>query len=242
VVVNWDHEAGSFVVALDKRTGEQRWRVEREEKTSWSSPLVVEHDGRTQVIVAATNRVRSYDLANGKPIWECAGLSGNVVATPVAARGIVYVANSYETRALLAVRLDRATGDITGSDAVVWTRDRDTPYVPSPVVYDGSLCFLKHYQGFLTCVDAATGETRFGPSRLPGIENVYASLVGAAGRIYVVDRDGTTAVVRNGPALELLATNQLDDSFSASPAVVGDELFLRGERSLYCLSARPARP
>jgi outer membrane protein assembly factor BamB len=242
VVVNWDHEAGSFVVALDKRTGEQRWRVEREEKTSWSSPLVVEHDGRTQVIVAATNRVRSYDLANGKPIWECTGLSGNVVATPVAARGIVYVANSYETRALLAVRLDRATGDITGSDAVVWTRDRDTPYVPSPVVYDGSLCFLKHYQGFLTCVDAATGETRFGPSRLPGIENVYASLVGAAGRIYVVDRDGTTAVVRNGPALELLATNQLDDSFSASPAVVGDELFLRGERSLYCLSARPARP
>jgi len=242
VVVNWDHEGGSFLVALDKRTGEQRWRVDRDEKTSWSSPLVVEHDGKAQVVVAATKRVRGYDLASGKQIWECGGLSGNVVATPVAADGIVHVANSYETRAMLAIRLDRAKGDVTGGDAVLWTRDRDTPYVPSPILYDGSLCFLKHYQGFLTCVDAASGATRFGPARLSGIENVYASLVGAAGRIYVVDRDGTTAVVRNGPNLDLLAQNQLDDSFSASPAIAGDELFLRGERSLYCLSARSARP
>jgi len=236
VVVNWDHEQQSFVVALDKRTGKERWRVERDELTSWSTPLIVEHEGKPQVIVSATRRVRAYDLADGKVLWECGGLSGNVVASPVSADGYVYVANSYETRAMLAIRLAGAKGDITGTDAVVWTRNRDTPYVPSPVLYEDVLCFLKHYQGLLTCVEARTGKTLYGPERLEGIRNVYASLVGAAGRLYVVDLDGSTLVLERGATFKVLARNRLDDSFAASPAIVGDELILRGERSLYCLS------
>jgi outer membrane protein assembly factor BamB len=143
---------------------------------------------------------------------------------------------------MLAIRLDRAKGDVTGTDAIAWTRDRDTPYVPSPVLVDGALCFLKHYQGFLTCVQATTGRTLFGPARLPGIENVYASPVAVAGRIYVTDRDGTTLVAEAGSELRVLAQNQLDDSFSASPAIAGDELFLRGERSLYCLARSEPGP
>ena len=134
VVVNQDHEGASSVIALDKRNGKELWRVARDEGTSWSTPLIVEHGGRHQVVIAATRRVRGYDLADGRLIWECGGLSGNVVATPVAADGIVHVANSYETRAMLAIRLDAARGDITGTDAVAWTRDRDTPYVPSPLL------------------------------------------------------------------------------------------------------------
>lgn len=236
LVINWDHEGDSFIVALDKRTGKQRWKVARDEATSWSTPLIVSHAGRSQVIVAATRRVRAYDLANGNLIWECGGLSGNVVASPVAASGLVFVANSYETRAMLAIRLDRAKGDITGTDAVAWTRGRDTPYVPSPLLYDGALCFLKHYQGLLTCVQAADGKPLLGPRRLPGVRNVYASPVGAAGRIYIVDLDGTTAVLERGGAFEVLAVNRLDDSFAASPAAVGEELYLRGERSLYCIA------
>lgn len=237
VVVNWDHEGDSFVIALDAGTGKERWRVARDEGTSWSSPLIVEHAGKPQAIVAATGRVRGYDLATGKVIWECGGLSGNVVATPVASDGLVFVANSYETRAMLAIKLAEAKGDITGTDAVAWTRDRDTPYVPSPVLFDDALCFLKHYQGLLTCVEPRTGKTLFGPQRLPGIRNVYASLVGAAGRTYVVDRSGSTAVVEHAPEPRLLAVNRLDDSFSASPVVVENELYLRGERSLYCIAA-----
>jgi outer membrane protein assembly factor BamB len=239
LVVNWDHEGDSFVVALDTRSGEERWRVPRDEATSWSSPLVVEHAGKRQVIVAATKRVRAYDLENGRQIWEAGGLGGNVVASPVSGDGRVYVANSYDTRALLAIRLAAAKGDVTGGKAIAWRRDRDTPYVPSPVLYDDALCFLKHYQGVLTCVAGETGETLVGPRRLPGIRNVYASLTGADGRIYIVDRDGTTAVVRRGGAFEPLSQNRLDDSFSASPAIVGDSLFLRGERYLYRL-AEPA--
>lgn len=240
VVVNWDHQGESFVIALDKRTGKPRWKVGRDEGTSWSSPLIVEHNGKAQVIVAATHRVRAYDLATGTVIWECAGLSGNVVASPVAGDGMVYVTNSYETREMMAIRLTGAKGDITGTDHVVWTRHRHTPYVPSPLLYGDKLYFLKHYQGYLTCVDAKIGDSLFGPQRLPGIQNVYASLVGAADRVYIVSRNGTTVVVKRGATYDLLASNQLDDSFSASPAIVGDELYLRGEQYLYCIARPPA--
>jgi outer membrane protein assembly factor BamB len=236
LVVNWDHQGQSFLVALDKRTGEERWRAARDEITSWSTPLIVEHDGRQQVVVSATRKVRAYDLASGEVIWEVAGLSRNVVASPVAADGFVYVGNSYDWQAMLAIRLDGARGDLTGTDQVVWTRDRHTPYVPSPLLYDGMLFFLKHSQGILSNVEARTGKTLFGPERLPGIQNVFASPVGAAGRVYIADRDGSTIVIRRGKRLEVLARNQLDDSFSASPAVAGDELFLRGESHLYCLA------
>jgi outer membrane protein assembly factor BamB len=240
LVVNWDHEGDSFVVALDKRSGKQRWKVARDEITSWSTPLVVEHDGKPQVIVSATKRVRAYDLVSGEVIWECGGLSRNVVASPVAADGFVYVANSYDRQAMLAIRLAGAKGDITDTDAVAWTLHRHTPYVPSPLLYGDMLFFLKHNQGFLTCLNAKTGKPLFGPRRLDGIQNVFASPVGAADRVYVVDRNGTAVVIKRGPAFELLARNRLDASFSASPAIVGGELYLRGERNLYCIAEEPA--
>ncbi len=236
LVINWDHEGESFVVALDKRTGHEKWKVTRNEGTSWSTPLIVEHEGMPQVIIAATNRIRAYDLAGGDVVWECGGLSGNVVASPVAADGFVYVGSSYETKVMLAIRLAAAKGDITNTDAVVWTRNRHTPYVPSPLLYGDKLYYLKHYQGYLTCLVAKSGKTLFGPQRLQGIQNVYASPVGAANRVYVVSRNGSTAVLGHGAAFDLLALNQLEDSFSASPAIVDHELYLRGERSLYCIA------
>jgi len=236
VFVNWDHQGESFLMALNKRTGKQLWRVARDEDTSWSTPLVVKHDGKYQLIVAATGRVRSYDTRNGKLIWECGGLARNVVASPVAADGMVFVTNSYDRQAMLAIRLAGATGDITGSDAVVWRRSRDTPYVSSPLLHGDALCFLKHNQAFFTCVNPKDGSTLYGPRRLAGIRQVFASPVGAAGRVYIADRDGTTLVLKQGASFEPLATNQLEDSFSASPAAAGNELFLRGEHHLYCLA------
>ena len=164
LVVNWDHEGESFLAALDKRTGQERWHVARREVTSWSTPIVVEHDGRVQVIVSGTERVRGYDLADGRVIWECGGLSHNIVASPVSAEGIVYAASSYETRAMLAIRLEGAQGDITGTEQVIWQRDRATPYVPSPLLYEGTLYFLRHYQGILTRVRAVDGRGIAGSS------------------------------------------------------------------------------
>lgn len=235
LIVNWDHEGQSFVVAFDKRTGVERWRVLRPEVTSWATPIVVEVDGSAQVIISGTSRVRGYELATGEVIWECGGLSANIVASPVAAKGMVYVASSYDTRAMLAIRLEGASGDITGTEQVVWTRKQRTPYVPSPLLYGDFIYFMRHYQGVLSRVNAKTGEEPSGPFRLRGLRNVYASPVGAAGRLYVTDRDGTTLVISNEVEPRVLGLNLLDDHFSASAAIVGRDLFLRGEKHLYCI-------
>jgi outer membrane protein assembly factor BamB len=237
LIVNWDHEDLSYLVALDKRKGTQRWRVARAEDTSWSTPIVVEHGGKPQIIVPGTHRLRGYDLDTGAVIWECGGLSSNIVASPVAAGGMVYSGSSYDTRAMLAIRLEGAKGDITGTRQVVWSRRKGTPYVPSPLLYGDSIYNLQHYQGILVRVDARTGEDQGSPFRLDNISEAYASPVGAAGRIYITSRDGTTQVVSHGDATpKTLAVNELEDRFSASAALVGRELFLRGERYLYCIA------
>jgi outer membrane protein assembly factor BamB len=241
VVVVHDHEGPSFVACFDHLTGEERWRVARDEPTSWASPLAVEHDGRTQVVVSGTERVRGYDLASGRVLWEAGGLSHNVVASPVFGDGILVAGSSYEHQALFAVDLDRARGDVSGKDAVLWFRRRASPYVPSLLLDDGKVLFLHHYQGFLARVDARTGVETERAVRLDGMDDVYASPVAAAGRVYVTDRSGMTMVLSNGTRLEPLARNALDDSFSASAALAGRELFLRGARWLWCLAEAEAR-
>ncbi len=237
LVVNFDQEKDSFVVALDKRSGKERWKIPRPEDTSWATPIIVEHGGKPQVVISGTNRIRGYDLAGGAVLWECGGLSSNVVASPVSANGVVYAGSSYDKRALLAIRLDGARGDITESRQVLWSRKRGTPYVPSPLLYGDSLYTLQHYQGIVSRLDVKTGEDQGGPFRLGAIGNVYASPVGAAGRIYITSRDGVTQVISHGDKTPRnLAENRLDDTISASAALAGRELFLRGERYLYCIA------
>lgn len=236
LVVNWDHEGQSFVVALDKSTGHERWKVARDEVTSWASPIIIQQAGRSQVIVNGTKRVRGYDLVTGKIVWECGGLSSNIVASPVYGDGMLFAGSSYDTRSLLAIRLEDASGDLTGTKQVAWTRNRATPYVPSLLLYEDSLYFLSHYQGLLTRVNARTGQDQPGTFRLAGIQDVYASPVGAANRVYVTDRRGTTLVLSHAATPKVLAENHLDDTINASAAVAGRELYLRGERFLYCLA------
>lgn len=236
LVVNWDHEGDSFIVAFDKSTGNERWRKNRAEVTSWATPVIVNHHGKPQVVVCGTSRVRSYDLMSGDVIWECGGLSANIVATPVYSDGIIIAGSSYEKRAMLAIRLAGAHGDITNTEQVIWSRRRGTPYVPSPLLYNSALYFHAHYQSVLTRLDAQTGEENPGPFRLPGIGNVYASAVGAAGRVYVTDLDGTTLVFTNEERPKVLARNVLDDRFNASAAIAGRQLFLRGEKYLYSIA------
>jgi len=238
IVVNWDHEGDSFIAALSKQTGEELWRTPRDEITSWATPLVVEHAGKTQVIVSATGRVRGYDAADGHVLWECSGMTANVIPSPVFADGTVYVMSGFRGNALLAIRLDAATGDITGSkEAVVWRHNKHTPYVPSPLLYRDSLYFVDSNRERLSCFDAKTGAVHFGPAEIDGLKGVYASPLGAAGRVYVVGRNGVTAVLKHGTTLELLAVNTLDTSIDASPAAVGKELYLRSISHLYCIAA-----
>ena len=240
LVVNWDHEDQSFVVAFDTRDGKERWRINRDEVTSWASPLIVVHKGRPQAVIPGTRRLRGYDLATGKVLWECGGLSHNIIATPVAGHGMVYAGSSYETQNMMAIKLDGATGDITDSDQVAWSTRQRTPYVPSPLLVGRGLYFLRHYQGILTRLDAPTGKEPSGPFRINGISNVYASPVAAAGRIYITDLAGVTMVISSDESPRFLARNVLADGFGASAAIVGKEMFLRGLRNLYCLAEDPA--
>jgi outer membrane protein assembly factor BamB len=236
LVINWDHEGDSFVVALDARTGEERWRKPRPgEPTSWSTPLIREHEGKVHVIVAAHGRTRGYDVRNGEVLWSLSGLGLNVIPTPTYDAGTLYLASGKrDSPRMQAVDLRGARGDLDGSAAVLWTRDRDTPYVSTPLLYRGQLYFFRHVQSFLTSVDAATGKSLF--TERVGLGNVFASPVAAAGRIYLLGRGGKALVLAPGPRLEVLAENQLDDGFDASPVIVGGFLYLRGRRFLYALS------
>ena len=238
LVVNWDHQGQSFIVALDKRTGEERWRQNRQEIDSWFTPLVVDVNGRAQVITGAMNRIQSYDLDTGEVVWHTAGLTMNPIPSPVAGNGMVFLTSGFRGNSLKAIRLAEAKGDITGTPAIAWTLDRDTPYVPSPLLYDGLLYVLKSNNGILTVFDAATGKPHYALQRLDAVPNVFASPVGAAGRVYIPGREGATLVLKHGSSFEVIGVNTLDDGFDASPALVDGEIYLRGHKSLYCIAAK----
>jgi outer membrane protein assembly factor BamB len=221
--------------AIDAATGNTRWHVDRDEVTTWNTPLVVEAAGRTQVIVNGSNRARSYDLATGKEIWACGGQVTNPIPSPVANGKLAFCMTGYQGSEIYAIPLD-AEGDITGSDKIAWHGDEGAPYVPSPLLVDNRLYFTKGNSGILSCLDATTGERVIEQVRVPGLGDVYASPVGAAGRIYLTGRGGTTVVIRQGDELEVLATHSLGESVDASPAVVGDALLIRTAGHLYCVA------
>ena len=237
LVIVWDHQGQSFIVSLDKRTGKELWRVNRDEIDTWATPLVVAVDGRHQVVVPAMNKIRSYDLETGAAVWEAPGTTMNVIPSPVAGKGMVFLMSGFRGNNLKAIKLSGATGDLTGSPAIRWELNRDTPYVPSPLLYDDILYVLKTNNGLLSAFDAESGKPHYQVQRLEKAPNVFSSPVGANGRVYIAGREGTTVVLRHGPALQILAENTLDDGFDASPAVVDRELFLRGSRFLYCIAA-----
>ena len=236
LIILRDHEGQSTLHIMDKNTGKELLKIDREEPSSWATPLIVEHDGKTQVITGATNKIRSYDLADGRIIWECGGLTRNVIPSPVSHDNMVYLMSGYRGNALLAIDLSRAKGDITGTDAIIWRSDLNTPYAPSPVLMDGRLFFLKLNNGFLSCRDAADGKEYYSIQKLDSIQNIFASPVGVMDRIYIPGANGFFYTVKAGNEFDVLSLNRLDDQFHASPAIKGDNLYLRGFNYLYCIA------
>jgi outer membrane protein assembly factor BamB len=237
IVVQWDNEETSFITALDKNTGKELWKQPREERTSWATPLIVECQGKPQIITSATGKIRSYDLATGNVIWECGGLTRNVIPTPVTDHEYVYCMSGFQGNAAFAIKLS-AKGDITDKGDVVWTIKKSTPYVPSPLLYDGKLWYFSKNDGILTSVASKTGKVLIDAERLEEIPSVYASPLGADGRVYLVGRNGTTVVLRDSDKVEKLAVNKLNEKIDASPVASGKELFLRGRQSLYCIAEK----
>ena len=175
-------------------------------------------------------------MESGELIWECSGLTRNVIPNPVSANGIVYFMSGFRGNALLAISLSKAKGDISGSEAIVWKYDQNTPYTPSPLLMDDKLYFLKVNNGYLSCLNAKDGTEYYTNQKLDGIKEIFTSPVGVSDRIYIAGSNGTFCVVKHGEEFELLTKNTIDDSFYASPVILGNRLYLRGLKYLYCVS------
>jgi outer membrane protein assembly factor BamB len=231
--LKFDHEGGSYMLALDKNTGKELWRTDRTEQSSWSPPLVVTHNGKKQVITTAA-RVRSQDAATGKLLWESDGLGLNAIPAPVAANGVVYAMTGFRNPNLLAIKLGRE-GNLTGTDAIVWSNNRGNSYTPSPVLKDDILYFVTD-TAMLSAFKASTGTPLYQQQRLGGAYSLKASPVAVNGKLYIATEQGDVVVTKMGEKFEVLATNKVaDDIFIATPAVAGNSMYLRGANALYCI-------
>lgn len=235
LVIVRDQARQSTIETLDASTGKTLWKKDRDEDNAWATPRIVKHSGKTQVITSASNMVRSYDLENGEIIWQASGLTGNCIPCPVVDGDYVLCMSGYKGYSLLALPLTE-TGDISGSDKIRWSADKGTPYIPSPLLYDGMLYYNQSNQAILTCVDSKTGDPIIQRKRLSDVGNLYASPVGADGRVYITGRNGTTLVLKRDKEFNVLATNKLDERVDASAAIAGNQLFLRGRNHLYCIA------
>jgi len=185
-------------------------------------------------VVGATQKVRSYDLDTGKPIWECAGLGSNPIPQPVRQDDLVFVMTGHMNPNLMAIRLGRE-GDLTGTDAIVWSQTKGNSYTPSPVIHDNKLYVLTD-GGMVSCYNARTGEPYYHQQRLPKPYSFKSSPVGANGKLYLASENEDVIVLRMGEKFEVLATNTLaDQMFIATPAIMDNEIYLRGQNTLFCI-------
>ena len=230
-----DHEGDSFLFAFDKRTGSEIWKSARDEETAWSTPCIVDAKTGTQIVTSANKSVCGYDAQTGDLIWECEWSTRYPIATPVAGKTLVYAMNGYQGSILLAINFNKAKGSISGTKAITWQYKRNMPYTPSPLLYENKLYFLKGSKGSISCLNSLNGKVYYTGKKLEKIEDVFASPVAAQDRIYITGLNGTTYVIKHGEQFNILAVNQLDDQFAASPAINANCIYLRGEKYLYCV-------
>jgi outer membrane protein assembly factor BamB len=234
----YDQEENSFILALDAKTGAQRWRADRDERSSWATPLVVEQDGKPLVVTSGTNRVRAYDLASGAIVWECGGLGANAIPNPLRHGDTVLAMTGYRDPNLIAIQLGKQ-GDLTGTEAVKWSHQKGLSYTASPVLYDGRLYAVMD-RGFISCFDAASGEALLVEERLPRGSTLKASPVAAGGHLYVPTESGDVHVIdlsRDYDADKVVTNTLAEQFFVASPAVVDGELYLRSKTHLFCIAS-----
>jgi outer membrane protein assembly factor BamB len=235
-----DNDEQSFLVALDKKTGKQVWRVNRDEKSNWSTPYVWNSGRRTEIVTSGTQKIRSYDL-DGHLLWELGGMSTIVIPTPFSRFGLLYLASGYvgdQVRPVFAVR-PGAHGDIslkpgeTSNDYIAWYQPAAGPYNPSPLVY-GDYLYTLLDRGFLTCHDARTGVEIYGKQRIDPVAAAFTSSPWAyGGKIFALSEDGDTFVIQAGDKFKVLGKNTLDEMCLATPAIAGDSLILRTASKLY---------
>ena len=236
IVIPWDHEGPSRLICLKATTGETLWDVPRDEPTCWATPLIVSRaDGSKQVAMNGQNAARGYDLATGKELWQCGGQTVRPVASAVSADGLVLIGSGFRGSFLGCFDLT-GNGNIQSSSHVHWTVSRNTPDIASPLLHDGKIWFYKGKTGLLTCLNIHDGTPVYEQKRIEGVSHTYASPVAANGCIFMTDRGGTITVIRDGDEPTVIAVNEMEEGVDATPALIDNELFIRGETTLFCIT------
>ena len=236
VILNGDQDAEAYIVALEKATGAERWRADRPNRIrSYVPPVIFDVAGKKQLVLSGSKCVASYDPDTGKQYWIVDGPTDQFVASLIEAQGILMMTGGYPTLHILGIRPDGA-GNVTKSH-VIWHLRKNASYVPSPMAH-GSHFFLVSDRGMASCLEARTGRVAW--ARQLGRHH-SASPVSAGGRLYFLDDDGRTHVVKAAATFELLATNAIDDKCFASPAISRGQVFIRSSRRLYCIGRRAAK-
>jgi len=238
VIVQCDVQKGSFIAAFDLKTGKQVWKTNRDEIPSWGSPTIFESKSKAMIVTNATRRIRGYDPATGKELFELSGNSEVTVGTPVVGHDLVFVTAGYPPIQPIYAIKPTAAGDITlaegkeANDHIAWSKKRGGTYMPTPIVY-GDYLYTCSNNGVLICYDARTGE-RIYQQRIAGQSNAFtASPIAADGRLYFAGEDGDVFVVKAGPKYELLATNPMGEVLMATPAISDGMIFVRSIGSIY---------
>ncbi|MFH1572403.1 MAG: PQQ-binding-like beta-propeller repeat protein [Acidobacteriota bacterium] len=226
----------SFIVALDKETGREVWREKRQVGVSWATPVVVETEGRAELVTSGNEFIISYDPETGREWWRAEGLKSHAIATPAVKGDLVIVSSGFPSKIVKAIRLG-GSGVLDGTDKIVWTYSRGTAYVPSPIIY-GDYLYLMSDGGILTCLEAKTGKLVYEGGRVPVATQFYgASPVAFDDKILLTCDDGDTFVIRAGPTHDVIGTNSIDEPSRVSIAISDGRLFIRGERHLFCIGS-----
>jgi len=240
VILQCDQEygEGSFIAAVDKKTGKEVWRVPRIHRRSWATPLLVTTAKRTELIASGAESTISYDPASGKELWRAPGVVSNPIPSPVARGDLVFITAGSQAKRALAIRLG-ADGDLTDTANILWRYDKGTAYVPSPILY-GDYLYLLTDAGALTCLEAVTGKVIY-QARMPVAAKFTASPVAFEGKLLFVSEDGDSYMMRAGQTPDVLSVNSLGEPMYASPAISAGKIFLRGENSLFCIANGPGQ-
>jgi outer membrane protein assembly factor BamB len=228
-----EYGEGSFIAAVEKKSGKEVWRVARDQRRSWATPLLVKVGNRTELVASGPDKIISYDPLTGNELWRAPGVVSNPIPSPVAANGLVIVTAGSDAKRVIAIKLG-GSGDLTDTTNVVWRYDKGTAYVPSPILYNDSLYLLTD-AGAISSLEAATGKVIY-QARLPVATKFTASPVAFDGKILILSEDGDGFIVKAGPVPEVLNANGLAEPVYASPAIVRGRILIRGEKNLYCIA------
>ncbi len=237
VIVQTDIEWGeaSFIAAYDGVTGEQIWKTPRPVQVSWTTPLLVEHAGRIELITNGNEWLISYDPRTGRELWRVKGLESNAIHRPLSHGDLVILTAGYPTKVVKAVRLG-AEGDLTDTDHIVWTYNKGTAYVASNLSYDGYV-YLTADNGIITCLDAETGEVVYEGGRMPVPQRFFSSAVAYEGKFLMPGEDGEVFVVKAGPEFEILGTNSMGEPIWTTPAIANGRIYIRSLEHLWAIGS-----